>query len=96
MDRSQTLNRSRTPERSHTPETARTPDRLRTPDGSVATLNGSNEESRSARILKHLQSRVRQLREGNESMRKSFGSDEGDNDADITSRSNTPERVCIA
>jgi len=92
LSRSQTPERSQTPNRARTPERARTPDRAHTPDSAKVTLNGSGEESRSARILRHLQSRVRQLREGNESMKRSFGSDDGEYDADRLSRSNTPER----
>ena len=68
-------------------------DRARTPDSTRLVVNGASEESRSARILKHLQSRVKQLRQGNESMKKSFGSDEGENELDSSAGSATFERV---
>ena len=68
-------------------------DRARTPDSTKLVVNGASEESRSARILKHLQSRVKQLRQGNESMKKSFGSDEGENELDSSAGSATFERV---
>eukprot|EP00794_Sanderia_malayensis_P014323 gene14323-15812_t len=64
-------------------------DKTRTPDSLKVILNSSSEESKSARILKHLQSRVKQLRQGNQSMKKSFGSDEGETDPDNVSGSSS-------
>ncbi len=59
----------------------------KTPESLKMVLGGSSEESKSARILRHLQSRVKQLRQGNQSMKKSFGSDEGDADGSINNSS---------